>query len=126
MDLPGAVRWLEVYCMVELECDTPILEALIWSCMWAGLERIGTSLTVPTQTTYNYERNLARLVDYDLIVDYEDEQKVIARWDSTTQTLRTLTQYDRALAQALGYSLNPPQCDALVILMAGSPEPMTV
>jgi hypothetical protein len=85
--------------MLEAQCDTPIVEALLWSQMWAvDPVRRAPRLTV---VDHDIERKLARACEYDLIIDYSSEPKAIGRWNSATETIMPLTEYDRALAVAL-------------------------
>lgn len=123
--LPRA--WLIPYLLVEVGCDAPIVEALLWSQQWALLPHIHTHGPFLMFLNHNYEANLTRVSPYDLIIDYGDERKVIARWNSTAQALEPLTEYDRAVVQALGYSMNPPEYDALTIAVTdATPDAIAV
>jgi hypothetical protein len=84
------LQWRTVYGMLELQCDIPIVEALTWAHQWAYLE-YAPQFTILV-TTHDYTRNLHLLGYHNLIVNHQDECKIIARYDPTTHTTRALTE----------------------------------
>lgn len=112
------LQWLTTYLMVEVQCDTPIIEAVIWSHKWVYLEH-GNFFTEISET-YNYERKFDLITYHNLVTS---QGRIIARWAPTTRTLIPLTEYDRALAYALGWDTTDPEPDVYDVAPAPTNSP---
>lgn len=100
----GAERllWLVSYLTLEIQCDTPIVEALLWSRNWAYFDHIRRTPVPMTIISHDPARNLTRLTN-GLVI--HKHRTVVGRWNSTTQTVQELTTVEQALAEAMGYKV---------------------